>query len=66
MRMTIKHYIWNCYVYRRSKASKDQINELLKLLFISEQRWQDIIEFHYQFIKKWWKQRDSDSNRSII
>ncbi len=42
MRMTIKHYIWNCYVYRRSKASRDQINELLKLLFIFEQRWQDI------------------------
>ncbi len=36
MRITIKRYIWNCYVCRRSKASRDQINELLKSLFISE------------------------------
>ena len=43
MRTTIKHYIQNCYVYRRLKASRDQINELLKSLFIFEQRWQDIL-----------------------
>ncbi len=42
MRMMIKYYIWNCYVYRRSKASKDWINELLKLLLILEQWWQNI------------------------
>ncbi len=36
MRTTIKRYIWNCYVCCRSKASRDQINELLKSLFISE------------------------------
>ncbi len=42
MRTTIKRYIWNCYVCRRSKASRDWINELLKSLSISEQRWQDI------------------------
>ncbi len=42
MRTTIKRYIQNCYVCRRSKASRDQINELLKSLFISEQWWQDI------------------------
>jgi len=42
MRTTIKCYIRNCYVCRRSKASRDQINELLKSLSISEQRWQDI------------------------
>ncbi len=41
-RMMIKCYIWNCYVYRRSKASKDQINELLKSLLILEQQWQNI------------------------
>jgi len=39
MRMTIKHYIQNCYVYCRSKASRDWINELLKSLLISEQQW---------------------------
>ena len=42
MRTTIKRYIWNCYVCRRSKASRDRINELLKSLFIFEQRWQNI------------------------
>ncbi len=42
MRMTIKRYIQNCYVCRRSKASRDRINELLNSLFIFEQWWQDI------------------------
>ena len=37
MRMMIKHYIWNCYVCCRSKASRDQINKLLKSLLILEQ-----------------------------
>ncbi len=43
MRTTIKRYIQNCYVYHRSKASRDWINELLKSLLISEQRWQNIL-----------------------
>ncbi len=42
MRTMIKRYIQNCYVCRRSKASRDRINELLKSLFILEQRWQNI------------------------
>ncbi len=42
MRMMIKRYIWNCYVCRRSKTSRDQINELLKSLLILKQRWQNI------------------------
>ncbi len=42
MRIMIKHYIQNCYVCRRSKASKDQINELLKSLLILKQQWQNI------------------------
>ncbi len=42
IRMMIKHYIQNCYVCRRSKALKDQINELLKSLLILEQQWQNI------------------------
>ncbi len=42
MRMMIKCYIWNYYVYCRSKASRDQINELLKSLLILEQKWQNI------------------------
>jgi len=42
MKTMIKHYIQNCYVYRRSKALRDRINELLKSLLISEQRWQNI------------------------
>ncbi len=37
MRTMIKRYIWNCYVCCRSKALKDQINELLKSLLILEQ-----------------------------
>ena len=37
MRMMIKRYIWNCYICRRSKASRDQINELLKSLLILKQ-----------------------------
>ncbi len=42
MRTTIKHYIQNYYVYRRSKALRDWINELLKSLLILEQWWQNI------------------------
>ncbi len=42
MRTTIKRYIQNCYVCRRSKASRDQINELLKSLLILKQWWQNI------------------------
>ena len=43
MRMIIKHYIQNCYVCCRSKASRDRINELLKSLFILKQQWQNIL-----------------------
>ncbi len=43
IRTTIKRYIQNYYVFRRSKASRNQINELLKSLSIFEQRWQDIL-----------------------
>ncbi len=42
MRTTIKRYIQNCYVCRRSKALKDWINKLLKSLLILEQQWQNI------------------------
>ncbi len=42
MRTMIKRYIWNCYVCRRLKASRDRINELLKSLLILEQWWQNI------------------------
>ncbi len=60
MRTTIKRYIQNCYVYRRSKASKDRINELLKSLSISEQRWQDIsLNFIIDLLK-------SDESNAIL
>ncbi len=39
MRKTMNRYIWNCYVYQRSKTSRDKSNDLLQSLFISEQRW---------------------------
>ncbi len=60
MRTTIKRYIWNCYVCRRSKALRDQINELLKSLFISEQRWQNIsLDFIINL-------SESDENNAIL
>ncbi len=60
MRTTIKRYIQNCYVYRRSKASRDQINKLLKSLFISKQRWQDIsLNFIIDLLK-------SDESNAIL
>jgi len=60
MRTTIKRYIRNCYVCRRSKASRDRINELLKSLFISEQRWQDIsLNFIIDLLK-------SDESNAIL
>ena len=40
---TIDRYIWNCYVCQRSKTSRDKSNDLLQSLFISEQRWQNIV-----------------------
>ncbi len=39
---TIQQYIQNCHVCQRSKASQDDINDLLQSLLISQQRWQDI------------------------
>ncbi len=60
MRTTIKCYIQNCYVCRRSKTSRDQINELLKSLFISEQWWQDIsLNFIINLLK-------SDESNAIL
>ncbi len=60
MRTTIKRYIRNCYVCRRSKVSRDRINELLKLLFISEQWWQDIsLNFIIDLLK-------SDESNAIL
>jgi len=60
MRTTIKRYIRNCYVCRRSKASRDRINELLKSLSISEQRWQDIsLNFIIDLLK-------SDESNAIL
>ncbi len=40
--VTIWQYIQNCDVYQQSKASQDDTNDLLQLLSISQQRWQDI------------------------
>ena len=60
MRTTIKHYIRNCYVCHRSKASRDRINELLKSLLIFEQRWQNILlDFIIDLSK-------SDENNAIL
>ncbi len=60
MRTTIKRYIQNCYVCRRSKVSRDWINELLKSLFIFEQRWQDIsLNFIIDLLK-------SDESNAIL
>ncbi len=60
MRMMIKLYIWNCYVCRRSKASRDQINELLKSLLILEQWWQNIsLDFIINL-------SESDENNAIL
>ncbi len=43
MRKTIDRYIWNCYVCQCSKISRNKSNDLLQSLFISEQRWQNIV-----------------------
>ncbi len=43
MRKTIDQYIQNCYVCQRSKTSRNKSNDLLQSLFISEQRWQNIV-----------------------
>ncbi len=60
MRTTIKCYIQNCYVCHKSKASRDRINELLKSLSISEQRWQDIsLNFIIDLLK-------SDESNAIL
>ncbi len=39
---TIQQYIRNCHVCQQSKASRDDTNDLLQSLSISQQRWQDI------------------------
>ncbi len=43
MQKTVDQYIWNCYVYQRSKISRNKSNDLLQSLLISEQRWQNIV-----------------------
>ncbi len=43
MRKTIDQYIWNCYIYQRSKTSQDKFNELLHSLLILEQQWKNIV-----------------------
>ena len=42
MQRIVNQYIQNCYECKQSKSSKDQKNELLNSLLISEQRWVDI------------------------
>ncbi len=60
MRIMIKHYIQNCYVCRRSKASRDWINELLKSLLILKQWWQNIsLDFIIDL-------SESDENNAIL
>ncbi len=60
MRTIIKRYIQNYYVCRRSKASRDQINELLKSLLIFEQWWQNIsLDFIIDL-------SESDDNNAIL
>ncbi len=39
---TIRQYIWNCFIYQRSKVSKNAINELHQSLSISLEWWKDI------------------------
>ncbi len=39
---TIRRYIWNYYVYQRSKTFRNSINELLHSLSISQKRWKYI------------------------
>ncbi len=43
MRKTIDQYIQNYYVCQRSKTSRNKSNDLLQSLFISKQRWQNIV-----------------------
>ncbi len=43
MRKTMNQYIQNCYVCQCSKISRNKLNDLLQSLFISEQRWQNIV-----------------------
>ena len=60
MRTMIKHYIQNCYICRRLKASRDQINELLKSLLILKQQWQNIsLDFIIDL-------SESDENNAIL
>ncbi len=40
---TIDQYIWNCYIFQRSKTSRNKFNELLHSLFILEQQWKNIV-----------------------
>jgi len=60
MRMMIKHYIQNCYIYRRLKVLRNWINELLKSLLILEQWWQNIsLDFIIDL-------SESDENNAIL
>ncbi len=43
MQKTVDQYIQNCYVYQRSKTSRNKSNNLLQSLLILEQWWQNIV-----------------------
>ncbi len=41
--VTVRQYIWNCHVCQRSKASRNNTNELHHSLLISQEYWKDIV-----------------------
>jgi hypothetical protein len=43
VKQSVKRYIRNCHICKRSKTSKDKYFELLNFLFISNRSWMNII-----------------------
>jgi hypothetical protein len=43
MKQSVKRYIRNCHICKRSKASRNKYIELLNFLFISDRSWMNII-----------------------
>jgi hypothetical protein len=54
VKQSVKRYIRNCHICKRSKASRNKYFELLNSLFISNRSWMNII---MNFVIEWSKNK---------
>jgi hypothetical protein len=63
MKQSMKRYIRNCHICKRSKASKNKYFDLLNFLFISNRSWMNII---MNFVTRLFESKDFNAILMII